>query len=451
MKINNKIKHYLTWLILIIINLLLLFYMWTDMKALERDKLVESAQTDLNQLYFDHQHDFLDENITQKIIDDKVTQYSNIDDDQIRDTLNDIELRYGMIQTLNQIYVDDEPMIVGNRINDSNIINENLSLDELKHLQNEMDAALPRTEDDRLFLVFNEKMTFAEQTLQTIEDIEISLLRMDNQMTTESINQDLDQMKAIQAQYEKVSGQPKAQKLEVSYYQLIDQITQLVENNISFFNENKEVNHKIFENEALADRLLGTEVDHRPLIALTFDDGPNETTLQILDVLEKHEVHATFFQLGMNVVEYPEISKKVYEKGHKIGNHSFSHANYATISDDEVKEEMRLTQEAVATATGATPKLYRMPYGIGGQRVVEMFPDLQTVFWNIDSLDWEFRDSDKTVSEIMNTVKHRSIVLMHDIYPENVETLDRIIPYLKDQGYIFCFPDQILDADTYLD
>lgn len=447
MKSMNKLNKYIFGLLLIVLNLLLLFYLWYDVKAIEQEDLISNALADINQLYFDEQHDFLAANITQEQIDEKANKYSDIEDDEVSSIIDDVQKKYTIIENLNTIYSAEEPMIVGNQVSDHHQLNPELTQSNLK-CPNYFDS--DKLNEDRLLKAASEKYAYAENTLATIEKIDSTFSEMDQNISTESIHQTLDEITNVQPLLEEIADQPQTPELKEQYDGIVQQITEVVHKNVDYVNEDTTLNDKIFSNEDLAAQLLGSEVDHRPLIALTFDDGPSEATLPILDILDKHDVPGTFFQLGSQVIKYPEISQMILDRGHRIGNHSFSHANFSVISDDEVRHEMNQTQDAIFNATGEMPVLYRMPYGNGGMRVVNMFPDLQTIFWNIDSLDWHYRNSDQTINEIINTIKQRSIVLMHDIYFENVETLDYIIPYLKEQGYVFCFPDQILDADTYL-
>src|SRR5205814_9687938 len=101
-----------------------------------------------------------------------------------------------------------------------------------------------------------------------------------------------------------------------------------------------------------------------PYIALTFDDGPNEKlTPRLLDLLAQHRIHATFFVIGENVAQHPEILQRAAREGHEIGNHSWSHPNLAKMSDDGVRSQIKRTEEAISGAIGSRPILLRPPYG----------------------------------------------------------------------------------------
>ena len=130
-----------------------------------------------------------------------------------------------------------------------------------------------------------------------------------------------------------------------------------------------------------------------PYIALTFDDGPGKTTTpKLLDLLAKRGVKVTFFVLGENVQENPEILKREVAEGHEIGNHSWSHPNLAKMSEEAVKKQLQGTQDLVFQLTGTKPKTMRPPYGsfTDHQRkwANEQF-GFKVVLWEVDPLDWK--------------------------------------------------------------
>src|ERR1700719_4679706 len=101
-----------------------------------------------------------------------------------------------------------------------------------------------------------------------------------------------------------------------------------------------------------------------PYIAMTFDDGPSATlTPKLLDLLAAHHIKATFFVIGENVAEHPEIVERAAREGHEIGNHSWSHPNFGKMSDDGIRRELQKTDDVILSATGAHPILLRPPYG----------------------------------------------------------------------------------------
>src|SRR5207253_10725942 len=130
-----------------------------------------------------------------------------------------------------------------------------------------------------------------------------------------------------------------------------------------------------------------------PYIALTFDDGPSATlTPKLLDLLAARHIKATFFVIGENVAEHPEIVARAVREGHEIGNHSWSHTNLAKMSDDAVRSQIKRTEEAITGAIGSRPVLLRPPYGSITPRQKHLIHDdlgYEIILWDVDPLDWK--------------------------------------------------------------
>jgi cellulose synthase/poly-beta-1,6-N-acetylglucosamine synthase-like glycosyltransferase/peptidoglycan/xylan/chitin deacetylase (PgdA/CDA1 family)/spore germination protein YaaH len=198
-------------------------------------------------------------------------------------------------------------------------------------------------------------------------------------------------------------------------------------------------------------------------IALTFDDGPDPIwTPRILDVLQRHNIKATFFMIGEQVAEYPDIVREVYRAGEEIGNHSFTHPNMAHVSEERVKLELSATQRAFQAVLGRSPKLFRPPYNADSQPQTygEIMPvavadaaGYVTAGESIDTDDWDLfpRAPDGTVHrlsalDIQNSVMQQLkkndgwAILMHDGGGDRSTTLaslDGLITTLQGQGYRF--------------
>src|SRR5215212_4043571 len=130
-----------------------------------------------------------------------------------------------------------------------------------------------------------------------------------------------------------------------------------------------------------------------PFIAMTFDDGPSATlTPKLLDLLAAHHIKATFFVIGENVAEHPEIVARAAQEGHEIANHSWSHPNLGKLGDEAVRRELQRTDDAIKTAVGARPTLMRPPYGSITPRqrnwIHETF-GYRIIIWDVDPLDWK--------------------------------------------------------------
>ncbi len=172
----------------------------------------------------------------------------------------------------------------------------------------------------------------------------------------------------------------------------------------------------------------------KPMVALTFDDGPSKYTAEILKVLKENNSVATFFVLGSEVNKYKDVLNQVIAEGNEIGNHSYNHKNLKTITDEELYKQVQGTDDLVYIASGYTPKVMRPPYGISDAELNKKI-NKPIVKWSIDTLDWKNRDTDKVVAAVLNDVKDGDIVLMHDLYDSTAQAAKIIIPKLVEQGY----------------
>lgn len=184
----------------------------------------------------------------------------------------------------------------------------------------------------------------------------------------------------------------------------------------------------------------------RPMLALTFDDGPGEYTDELLDCLEENNAKATFFMLGQNVQYYPDIPKRMLEIGCEVGSHSWDHPDLRTISLDEVASQFEKTDNALIEACGQAATVARAPYGSSDQSIHDTVGK-PFFMWSLDSLDWEYRNADKDYDVIMNgDLTDGSVILMHDIHPETVEAALRLIPDLTEQGYKLVTLSELAEA-----
>jgi peptidoglycan/xylan/chitin deacetylase (PgdA/CDA1 family) len=189
-----------------------------------------------------------------------------------------------------------------------------------------------------------------------------------------------------------------------------------------------------------------------PYVALTFDDGPSaKLTPKLLDLLAAHHIKATFFVIGQNVVENPEITGRAAREGHEIGNHSWSHPNFAKMSDDAVRRELRKTDDAIRTATGASPTLLRPPYGSITARekkwIAEEF-GYKTVLWDVDPLDWKRPGPAAVCNRIVRNTRAGSIVLSHDIHPGTIEAMPATLEQLEAKGFKFVTVSELISMAT---
>ena len=185
----------------------------------------------------------------------------------------------------------------------------------------------------------------------------------------------------------------------------------------------------------------------RPLIALTFDDGPGQYTDKLLDCLEENNAHATFFMLGQLVGQYPETVKRMVELGCELGNHSWDHQNMLDLSLDGVVKEFGDTDQALIDACGQESTVIRPPYGNYTDDIIAAVGK-PFILWSIDSLDWKYLDADLDYNGIMNdsNLGDGAVILMHDIHGPSVDAALRLIPALVDQGYKLVTVSEMAEA-----
>ncbi|MEG3974644.1 polysaccharide deacetylase family protein [Microcoleus sp. herbarium8] len=193
-------------------------------------------------------------------------------------------------------------------------------------------------------------------------------------------------------------------------------------------------------------------ISNSKVIALTFDDGPSPETLKILDVLQKHNAVATFFCLGRNLREYPEIAKKVVQAGNAIGNHTWHHY-YHDVTEKTASNEIDYTGIHIHRSTGAKSLLFRPP----GGRLNNGFADYAkkknyvVVMWSIDPKDFLQPSAAAITRSVLSQATSGAIVLLHDgggDRQQTVEAVSAIIPKLKQQGYRFVTIPQLLQMQA---
>jgi peptidoglycan/xylan/chitin deacetylase (PgdA/CDA1 family) len=185
-----------------------------------------------------------------------------------------------------------------------------------------------------------------------------------------------------------------------------------------------------------------------PYIAMTFDDGPSAAnTPRLLDLLAKKHIKATFFMVGECAAEYPEIVKRIVAEGHEVANHSWSHPNLAKMSEDAVRSQVQRTQNAIIEAGSVTPKLLRPPYGSITDKQKHWLHDefgFKIIMWDVDPLDWKYRNSARVEREILKNTRDGSIVLAHDIHPTTVDAMPATFDQLLAKGFKFVTVSELL-------
>jgi peptidoglycan/xylan/chitin deacetylase (PgdA/CDA1 family) len=176
-----------------------------------------------------------------------------------------------------------------------------------------------------------------------------------------------------------------------------------------------------------------------PYIALTFDDGPSAAlTPKLLDLLAARHLKATFFVVGQNAADHPDILKRAVREGHEIANHSWSHPNLGKMSDEAVRRELQKTDDAIVAAIGKRPTLLRPPYGsitANQKKWIHQEFGYRIIIWDVDPLDWKRPGPSVVTARILKETKAGSIVLSHDIHPPTIEAMPKTFDQLIEKGF----------------
>lgn len=174
----------------------------------------------------------------------------------------------------------------------------------------------------------------------------------------------------------------------------------------------------------------------KPMVALTFDDGPHETcTDQILDVLESNRSVATFFEVGRNVRAYPEPVQRMAELGCEVASHSYRHADLTTLGWQGMLDDLQKTDNAFIDAIGTAPILVRPPYGAVNKNV-RIGSGRCMITWSVDPQDWRSRDAEVLIDYLQNFGSlDGEVVLLHSIHQSTADAMETLIPWLIEEGY----------------
>ena len=187
-------------------------------------------------------------------------------------------------------------------------------------------------------------------------------------------------------------------------------------------------------------------------IAISFDAAWGaDKTRQIVDILTKHNVKATFFLVGFWIDKYPEEVKYIHDKGMEIGNHSLNHLKMSTIDKDTIVKEITTVNDKINKIIGVSPKVFRPPFGDYNNTLISTVNEMnmKPIQWNVDSLDWKGLSSGQIAKRIFDRVNSGSIILCHNNSDHIVEALPMIILNLKNQGYEFVTMSELVYQDNY--
>lgn len=186
----------------------------------------------------------------------------------------------------------------------------------------------------------------------------------------------------------------------------------------------------------------------RPMVAMTYDDGPNrQVTPVILDALKEHNGAATFFVLGSRVANHQDIVKRMLDEGSEVGNHTFGHVDLTKQSSQGILDQLAATWEAIQEAGSLDHQelLVRPTYGAYNDTLKKTSP-YPLILWSIDTRDWAHQNADKSVDEVMRDVQDGDIILMHDMYEPTAQASVRVIEWLSEQGYQLVTVSELFEA-----
>jgi peptidoglycan-N-acetylglucosamine deacetylase len=189
-----------------------------------------------------------------------------------------------------------------------------------------------------------------------------------------------------------------------------------------------------------------------PYIAMTFDDGPSgKLTPKLLDLLAARHIKATFFLIGENAVEHPDIVAREVREGHEVENHSWSHPNLAKMSDDGVRSQLRRTDDTIRNAIGNSPTLLRPPYGSITARQKKWINQefgYKIALWDVDPFDWKRPGPSVVCNRIVKLTRAGSIILAHDIHPGTIEAMPCVFDQLLAKGFKFVTVSELIAMET---
>ena len=202
------------------------------------------------------------------------------------------------------------------------------------------------------------------------------------------------------------------------------------------------------ERQQRAEQIEQASTSGRPLVALTFDDGPSgATTPRLLDILKEKNVKVTFFVLGGMLSARPDISQRAEAEGHEVESHTMTHKNLEKATLGEIQWEVASMNQVFQEKLGHVPKMTRPPYGNGIRRA-EVTQNIGTpmIYWSVDTEDWRSRNAAAVQERIRQDAYDGAIILMHDIYPSTVDAVAGVIDELRARGYEFVTVEELAKA-----
>lgn len=180
------------------------------------------------------------------------------------------------------------------------------------------------------------------------------------------------------------------------------------------------------------------EIDpDKPMVALTFDDGPSAHTDRLLDIFARYGGKGTFFVVGNLIDGRKNTVKRIVREGHEIGNHSWNHRQLTNLTSEEITDQIMMTRAKIYDTAGVDSLIMRPPYGACNDEVKTVGAKVGVSFvnWSVDTLDWKSKNAAAVRKEIMSSVSDGAIILCHDLHKTTVDAMETVIPELIEKGY----------------
>lgn len=219
-----------------------------------------------------------------------------------------------------------------------------------------------------------------------------------------------------------------------------DEITDIFsfQKELNVENISEETDVQTTPNQEITDNLTKPEIDpEKPMVALTFDDGPSKHTERLLDVFANHGGKGTFFVIGNLLDNHVKTVQRITTEGHEIAGHSWNHRQMTKLSVGDLTDQIMSTRAKIYEITGIDSTLIRPPYGSYNNETKSVCANLGIIManWSLDTLDWKYKDANRIHSTILKNVKDGDIILCHDLHGTTVDAMERVIPDLIEQGF----------------
>ena len=192
-------------------------------------------------------------------------------------------------------------------------------------------------------------------------------------------------------------------------------------------------------------------LETRKRVAITFDDGPSETTALVLDILKKYDVPASFFCVGRQIERHPTILQRICREGHIVGNHTHSHSkSFGFYNKQQVVDELQRTDKLISDLCGKKPIYFRPPFGVTNPSIRRALSVTKHIVigWSIRSLDGILSDEKVILNRIVKRIRPGGVILLHDTSIPTVNILEQLLVFLQGQGYTVVPLSQLLTHEN---